>query len=721
MKIAFACAVAIVAMLAFSSNIPNAEPTGLAVNQAETLADTVANADQFPDFTFSDNKLGKEARDFLFDINRGGSAPQLMQRGGSLPEGWTTEDPLDLTGEMPSDSDVRAAIVKAIDSLLSKQNENGSWDVVLEGTLLSETADEAVDAIAATALAGIAMRYHMAVNPAKLKVATAKAADFRIDRVYRGKLPLSVQYANWRYTLGLKFLHLEYMASESDERKSEIRSVCRRMVQAMMKLQLSNSEAGTLEKKRKKKVSSRFRGMDQPCQLGVVLELPTDDNYRGGAPIAEIIPGTTAEEQGFRVGDRIIEAEGLRVENAVDFYMMEPGWVAGQRVAIKLRRKGSKDTTKNIQLDPSWPAIIGIKGETVSTGVQVTGFYPFSEAKDELEIGDIIFAVNRVPVANLDDISEFESGLTMGDKVKVEVYRGAKRRKKKESFKVGAAPEGWTGILPKSEDKGDGNGVYVRENPVEGSLAFELGIKEGDRVTRIGNLPLLGFDHFVEAYLTIPAARKLKITWVRDGEEMSGSGFPEPIIQPGDLQLTWILNQRNDFVRPPRVESVLEGGVAQKGKIEKGDILTAINGTEIQVLIQALQIFNRFAAGEEVELTFQRNSTSYTVTIELAKVKETADVGNEEGGWAYYPSMMESPSFSTAAGMLALMNIESDLDIRGLRSALKDPLMSAARLVNSLRAPDSSGLSGKSETYAYRAGSINPKKKTVDMRGAQGR
>ncbi|MEE9311526.1 MAG: hypothetical protein V3V10_03845, partial [Planctomycetota bacterium] len=34
---------------------------------------------------------------------------------------------------------------------------------------------------------------------------------------------------------------------------------------------------------------------------------------------------------------------------------------------------------------------------------------------------------------------------------------------------------------------------------------------------------------------------------------------------------------------------------------------------------------------------------------------------------------------------------------------------------------DASGLNGKSETYAYRAGSIHPKKKTVDLRGSQGR
>ncbi|MHC4840637.1 MAG: PDZ domain-containing protein [Planctomycetota bacterium] len=666
-----------------------------------------------------------QATEFLLDVNNGGDyAPQLMQMGGTLPKGWTPDDPIDLSGDMPADADVRAAIRKAVNHLLSQQGEDGRWDVVLEGSLLSNTADQAVDAIAATSLAGIALRYHMAVDPEKLATATRKAADFIIDRVYRGKLPLGVQYANWRYNLGLKFLHMEYLATEDDERQSEIRSVCRRMVQAMMKLQLSNSEASTLDKKRRKKVSSRFKGMDQPAALGVVLELPSDENYRGGAPIAEIIEGSTADKQGFKVGDRIVEAEGLRVENAVDYYMMEPGWVAGQRVRIKLRRDGAKDTSKDIQLAPSWPAFLGVKGTNVSDGVQVTGFYPFSPCKGELEIGDIIFDINKTPVAKMEDLAQCEAGMEMGDKVKVSVYRGEKRKKKSERIEVGAAPEGWTGILPTSEDKGDENGVLVRDDPAPGTMAAELGIKKDDRVTRIGTLPLLGFDHFVEAYLTIPAGRTIKVTWLRDGEEMSGEGMPTPLIQPGDLQLKWANNMRNmmDVYRnPARVKSVDKGGVAEKAGIKANDTVSAINGNATPSFAHAYRMLQNVPAGEEIEITVKRKNKEIVIKVELAKQKQTADVGNEEGGWAYYPSMKESPSFCTATGIMALMDIESDLDIKGLRSALKEPLMAAARLVNKLRAPDSSQLTGKAEAYAYRAGSINPKKRAVDLRGSQGR
>src|SRR5690606_15375858 len=120
------------------------------------------------------------------------------------------------------------------------------------------------------------------------------------DRVYRGKLPLQVWYANWRYTLGLKFLHQEYMNTTDQEFRNELRSVCRRMVQGLLKLQLSNSEAPALEKKRRTRLSSRFKNSAMPSQLGVVLAPPTDEDYRGGALVLRVLPGSAAERTGIK-------------------------------------------------------------------------------------------------------------------------------------------------------------------------------------------------------------------------------------------------------------------------------------------------------------------------------------------------------------------------------------------------------------------------------------
>jgi hypothetical protein len=106
--------------------------------------------------------------------------------------------------------------------------------------------------------------------------------------------------------------------------------------------------------------------------------------------------------------------------------------------------------------------------------------------------------------------------------------------------------------------------------------------------------------------------------------------------------------------------------------------------------------------------------------FELPKAVFTGeDSTNEEGGWAYYPEMGESPSFSTAAAMLVLMDVDKDLGIKGLSKVLKAPLKSAAALMNSLRVEEKEN--GGQETYVYRGGSKEMGQIGMDVKGCQGR
>ncbi|MCZ7607332.1 MAG: hypothetical protein M5U25_14935 [Planctomycetota bacterium] len=255
-------------LLLFTSSVNDPAPAPAVQPAPQAVAEPAALLPDVPLFdaaAVADTPVG-----ILLDVNEGGRIDPMQARG-TQPPNWKPDPPLNLSGPMPSDDEVRGALVKAVNYVLDHQNENGSWDVELTGTLLSETADQAVDAIAATGLAGYALRRHLKVNPERIEPALKRAAQFVIDRVYRGKLPLKVWYANWRYTLGLKFLHQEYMNTADPEFRNELRSVCRRMVQGLLKLQLSNSEAPALEKKRRTRLSSRFKNSAMPSQLGVVL------------------------------------------------------------------------------------------------------------------------------------------------------------------------------------------------------------------------------------------------------------------------------------------------------------------------------------------------------------------------------------------------------------------------------------------------------------------
>lgn len=654
----------------------------------------------------------------LLDIQPGSSGVQPMQQDRSLPAGWKPDPPLNLSGPMPSDEEVRAAIVKGVNYVLDQQNENGSWDVELTGTLLSQTADQAVDAIAATSLAGYALRRHIKVDPGRIEPAINKAALFVFDRVYRGKLPQNVWYANWRYTLGLKFLHQEYINTTDEDYQGEIKAVCRRLVTGLLKLQLSNSEAPALERKRRTRISSRFRDSAMPSQLGVVLAPPTDEEYRGGARVTGVLPGSAAEKTGIKVGDRIVETEGLRVENALDYYMQETGFLGGQKINIKVKRDGGGDFKKDVQLAQIWPGYLGIKvNPGFGGGPVIEGFLPFSPAKEKLEIGDVIYEADGKEIKKIEDLREIERAIEPGDKVRLKVLRGEKQRKNSESIEAIGAPEGWFGFGIEEEDKGDDNGVVVAGDPHPSSPAGAAGLQEGDRVTWIGDTPILGLDHLYDFAGTVAAGRPYVVKWVRDGEEMQGEMAADPTPQPFELTCDVDLNNRLQVF----VTEVTKGGAAEKAGMKRNDIFAQINGVVTPTLFEWRREYWKLSAGQMVTFVMLRGNKEVEVTYELPKAVFTEEL-DEEGGWAYYPEMGESPSFSTAAAVLALIDVDNDLDIKGMRRALKDPLKAAGKLIESLRIEDSGN--GGQETYVYRAGSVDPTGKNragMDVKGCQGR
>ncbi|MBX3461263.1 MAG: PDZ domain-containing protein [Planctomycetes bacterium] len=705
-------AIAVLAgLVAFSSSFNNAS-----LSPPATPAPAIQQADALPEI--ADPLPGFDPTRILLDIGGENTQPETMQGPGMQPPGWKPEPPLDLTGKMPEPDKVREAIVKAVEFLLDRQQENGAWDVELTGSLLSQTADQAVDAISATSLAGVALRYHVKVDPVRIEAALKRGVNFVIDRVYRGKLPLGVWYANWRYTLGLKFLHGEFKVTKDEELKNEIRAVARRMINAMLRLQLPQDSNKLLEKKRKARISSRHKNSG-PAGLGVVMRPPTDLDYRGGAPIERIFEGSSAQASGLQVGDRIIEAEGLRIENALDYYLEESQWQGGQKVRLKIKRDRA-EFVRDITLKPTWPGYLGIQlSPGIGEGPIVEKFLPFSACRDKLEIGDIISEVEGKKITRLEEFREHENGIVPGKKIKVKVLRGEKKRSTSVTLEAAGAPEGWFGFIVKEEDKGDDNGVVV--DGIRPDLsAGRMGLKDDDRVTWIGDTPMLGYDHFFDFLGTVPAGKSFKVKWIRDGNAMEGDLIADAVPQPFNPGFgVGISNDRSFRAMANRVD---KGSLAEKNGMKVGDIFVAVNGNRVNNFFEFRDAYYDLTAGEEVTWTVSRGGKDVDVKYILPRWEPTTgeEEGVEEGGWAYYPEMGEAPSFATAAALIVMLEVQKDIDIKGMRTTLKGPLKSAANLINNLREKDSAN--GGQETYIYRAGSREHRNNLgIDIRGCQGR
>jgi len=67
------------------------------------------------------------------------------------------------------------------------------------------------------------------------------------------------------------------------------------------------------------------------------------------------------------------------------------------------------------------------------------------------------------------------------------------------------------------------------------------------------------------------------------------------------------------------VQQVYDGSGAAAVGIRQGDIITAINGTEISSIARLNEIKNEFAPGDEIELTVYRDGRYATVSVVLSE------------------------------------------------------------------------------------------------------
>jgi S1-C subfamily serine protease len=614
-------------------------------------------------------------------------ALRLMPEGAPEELGWKPQEPFDLSGSMPKDEAVSAAISRGIDFLLEKQSADGAWDERLTGTMLSVVAEHALDSVSLTALCGMALRAHAAYDK-RIEPALEKAVAYILGQVFRGKLPLKVYYANWRYTYGLQFLVGEYRACKSEPRKIGIKACAKRMVNALLKMQLSNGEANLLDKANAARVDEREKLKKLPGQLGLVLAAPGDHDYRGGARVLGVVKGSAAEKAGVIAGDRVLEAEGLWIENALDYYALEQGFLRGQRVSLILKRQHAVVATQ-CRIDNTWPEYLGIEvGGGKGPETEVVQFLGLSPAeKAGMKLGDVVTAMDGVKVKSRADFYARVGKIKESATVAITFEREGKA----QTLDVQAmrAPEADLGIYLAEEDVSDEEGILVgasviRPQPgpvVPGPGGAALGMKPGDRICKVNGVPVFAIDLFAGVCAANPAGMPLTVEWLHEGKRLTGSLVPRASKQFGSLGVVLDIAGPLD---PPVVKSVMPDSAAALGGIAPGDTIMSINDISVPTHVFFARVMARFYAGEEVKVSVLRGVKVLPPGRFRLDKASAAFSDVEEGGWSYYPDLGESMSFSTAAALMALYDTAAALGIVMPAAALK----AAENLVDSLRVED---------------------------------
>ena len=167
-----------------------------------------------------------------------------------------------------------------------------------------------------------------------------------------------------------------------------------------------------------------------------------------GALVSQVVPGGPADKAGIEQGDVIVNFDGQSVGDSKDLPRLVASAPVGKTVTVKLFRDGKEverqakvgemeEENASAAKSPTHPSLgvtvqnltpqvareLGLKK---SAGVVVTGVEPGSPAAEAMiQVGDVIQAVNRKPVKNVDEFVKIVEKAKDGGSLLLLVQRGA--------------------------------------------------------------------------------------------------------------------------------------------------------------------------------------------------------------------------------------------------------------------------------------------------------
>ncbi len=313
-------------------------------------------------------------------------------------------------------------------------------------------------------------------------------------------------------------------------------------------------------------------------------------------------------------------------------------------------------------------------GKTIKT-VVVTEVYEKSAAAEAgLETGDIITAIDGKEVRNLNQLMHLIKANPSGETVTIDYIRGEEslqtkatlKQKNKKNFisfgedaKIQWNEKGkieWHGDedfsiqLPRRTQKGVmgvtlgktmDEGVRVA-NVSENGAAKIAGIEKGDIITVIDGKSIQSKTDLLKILDDKKPNETIELTYLRNNltttttlilkksnslfsfngddqriklEDKDGNWNFEWIEDSDDVFMGVILGE--NLAEGVEIEGTVDNSAAKKAGLEKGDIITAINGEKIKTQTELINKLNDYKSGDEVKVDYIRDEKTATVNIKL--------------------------------------------------------------------------------------------------------
>lgn len=216
------------------------------------------------------------------------------------------------------------------------------------------------------------------------------------------------------------------------------------------------------------------------------------------------------------------------------------------------------------------------------------------------------------------------------------------------SFNMAANPA-LLGVLTEKAD----DGAKIKEVNKE-TAAEKAGLKKEDVITKVGTTPITSPQDLVEAIGKYKPNDKVSLTYKRDGKENKTTAtlgenknrnfnidrrffdlnMPDgaaPFLKDFDLHLNrkakiGLEIQDMEVGKGVKVKGVDAESAAAKAGLQVGDIITQINGNDIEGVDDAREEIRGADDGTNVKITYNREGKTHTGEIVIPKKIKTADL-----------------------------------------------------------------------------------------------